>query len=268
MHDVALSGGAHMKVEEAGAGPAMMLLHAGVSERHMWDPQWEWLSHRMRVIRWDWRGFGQTAHVPGPFSYGDDVVRVMDALGISKTWLMGCSFGGSTAVQVALKHPDRVEGLVLVGSGVPGYNAANPPEVEALFAQADAAFNQGEIDRAMALTERLWLVGPKRRPEAVDAGYLARARELLARADRPDNGAVSQDLEFVAVGRLGEIRVPVLVVVGDADVPDIVSAAHYLADNCPEAELHVLHDAAHLPNLERPVAFNAILDDWLTKTVR
>ena len=256
-----------MQVEDAGTGHAMMLLHAGVSERHMWDPQWEWLSHHMRVMRWDWRGFGETRHVPGPFSYADDVVRVMDALGVLKTRLMACSFGGSTAIQVALEHPDRIEGLVLVGSGVPGYFPENPPEVEALFSEADAAFEQGDSPRALALMERLWLVGPNRRPEDVDPNYLTRARELLLRADQPQNGAISQDREFVATDRLAEIQVPLLVIVGDHDVPDIISTAHHLAQHCPQAELHVLHDAAHLPNLERPAEFNAILKEWLAKTV-
>lgn len=266
-HDVTLAGGVHMLVEEAGTGAAMMLLHAGVSERHMWDAQWEWLQNRMRVLRWDWRGFGSTAHVSGPFSYADDVIRVMDALDISKTWLMGCSFGGSTALNVALEHPDRVHGLVLVGSGVPGYHAENPPEVEKLFVEADAAFAQNDVTRGLAIMERIWLVGPTRRPEDLDSAYLVRARELLALADQPDNGAVSQDAQFVAVGRLDEVKCPVLVMVGDADVPDVVGAAHYLDDHCLDVELHVLHDTAHLPSLELPTLFNRILEDWLAKRV-
>lgn len=263
---VELSGGAVLDVEVAGEGPALLFLHAGVSERHMWDRQWEWLQHGFTVVRWDWRGFGDTPHVPGPFSYADDVLRVMDALHISQATLMGCSFGGSVAIQVALQHPERVERLVLVGSGVPGYDFSNPPEVDQLFQEAEEAFAREDMARALSLMEQAWLIGPARRAEQVDPTYLARARELLARADRPDNGAVSQDRDWSARDRLPEIQVPVLVIVGDEDVPDIVSGAHFLKDTLPNVQFEVLEDAAHLPNLERPRQFDAILSEWLAAT--
>ncbi len=125
-HRVELSGGAMLHVEEDGQGPALLLLHAGVADRHMWDGQWAWLSRSFRVVRFDWRGFGETPHVPGPFSYTDDVVRVMDALNIPKAILMGCSFGGGVAIHVTVEHPERTVGLVLVGAGLPGYAGENP----------------------------------------------------------------------------------------------------------------------------------------------
>ena len=87
-HRIELAGGVTLHVEEDGHGPALLLLHAGVADRHMWDAQWAWLSQSFRVVRWDWRGFGETPHVPGPFSYTDDVVRVMDALNIAQAMLM------------------------------------------------------------------------------------------------------------------------------------------------------------------------------------
>ncbi len=268
IHRVELAGGAALSVEETGEGPALLMLHAGVADRHMWDGQWDWLQRSFRVVRWDWRGFGDTPHVPGPFSYADDVLRVMDALGLPQATLMGCSFGGSVAIQVAAQHPERVERLVLVGSGLPGYEAANHPEVQRLFAEEEEARTTGDQERAMALMEQLWLVGPNRRADQVDASYLARARQLLARTDRPDNGATSLDRDWSALEMLHEIQIPVLAVVGEEDVPDIVQAAQVLAKALPKVRLERLEDAAHLPNLERPRAFDAILADWLAQTGR
>ena len=263
---IELAGGAAMDVEVAGEGPALLLLHAGVSERHMWDHQWEWLQHGFTVVRWDWRGFGTTPHVPGPFSYADDVIRVMEALNIAQATLMGCSFGGSVAIQTGVQHPERVERLVLVGSGVPGYEFTNSPEVEALFSEAEAALGREDRAAFLDLMERIWLVGPNRTADQVDAQYLKRARELLARAYLPENGAVSQDAEWSAQGRLSEIQVPVLVIVGDQDVPDILDGARVLDEALPNVSLEVLEDAAHLPNLERPRQFDAILSEWLAET--
>ncbi len=265
-HTVQVSGSLSIHVEEAGQGPWLLMLHAGVADRHMWDRQWEWLSHSHRVVRWDWRGFGDTAHVPGPFSYANDVIAIMDHLEIASALVMGCSFGGSVAIQVAIQHPTRVDGLVLVGSGVPGYQASNPPHVETLFMQADHAWEQGDTPRYMDLMEQLWLVGPNRQLADVDPVYLARARELLARGDQPDNGAIAEDREWSALDRLSSVTVPSLIIVGDQDLPDTISTAHYLRDTLPNARLETIAHAAHLPNLERPRHFDALLSEWLAET--
>lgn len=263
---VSLEGNATVEVEDAGQGPALLMLHAGVADRHMWDRQWQWLQHGYRVVRWDWRGFGDTAHVPGSFSYADDVITIMNRLEISSAILMGCSFGGGVAIQVAIQHPDRVNRLALVGSGIPGYTASNPPEVEALLTEVDQAINTNDTARALDLMEQLWLVGPARHALDIDPHYLSRARELLARADRPDHGAVSRGAQWSALDTLPELTVPTLIIVGDQDVPDVISAAQYLKDHLPSSRLEIIENAAHLPNLERPRHFDALLSEWLADT--
>lgn len=266
IHHVSLEGGASVEVEDAGQGPCLLMLHAGVADRHMWDRQWQWLQHGHRTMRWDWRGFGDTAHVPGPFSYADDVIRIMDTLEIPSATLMGCSFGGGVAIQVAIQHPNRVNRLVLVGSGIPGYEASNPSEVEAMFAEVDDAMARDDTARIMDLMEKLWLVGPYRAVTDVDPAYLSRARELLARADRPDNGAESRSSAWSALGDLPHLIIPTFVVVGDQDVPDIVSAAQYLSGVLPNVRMETIKNAAHLPNMERPRHFDALLSEWLADT--
>ncbi len=266
VRDVDLSGGATVRVEEAGAGPVVFLLHAGVADRHMWDRQWEWLQKGFRVVRWDWRGFGETPHVPGPFSYSADVIAIMDALDIPRATLMGCSFGGATALKVAAEHPDRVERLVLSGPGVPGYAGKNPPEVEALFEEADSAERAGDGAKLLAVMEQAWLVGPAREASDVDPQYLESARELLRRADRPDNGAESSDVGFSALDALPTLDIPVLVIVGLEDVPDILDAVQFLGRTLPQVQVEEIEGAAHLPNMEKPRQFDAILSDWLAAT--
>ncbi len=262
-HEIELSGGVTATVEETGAGPAFFLLHAGVSDRHMWDPQWAWLGERFRVLRWDWRGHGDTPHVPGPFSYADDVLRVMDRLGIAQAIFMGCSFGGGICLRIALEHPERVQRLALVASNLPGFEGGNPPEVQELLSAADDAVASGDSRRALALMERLWLVGPGRDPVDVDPGYLARARELLARTDRPENGAECLDGNWSALGQIASLRVPTLLVVGDEDVPEIRRAAVEMRRLIHGAHYAVIEGAAHLPNLERSEDFDAVLRAWL-----
>ena len=264
--EVALSGGVTAHVETAGSGPAVLLLHAGVADRHMWDRQWDWLQKGFRTVRWDWRGFGDTPHVPGPFSYANDVIAIMDALDISMATIIGCSFGGATALQVAIQHPQRVERLVLSGPGVPGYEGENPPEVDALFEEAEKAARADDGAKFLEIMEKAWLVGPAREVSEVDPQYLERARELLLCADRPDNGAESTDLEFSAVDALPHLDIPVLGIVGLEDVPDILDAVQYLGRTLPQVQVEEIEGAAHLPNMEKPRQFDAILSDWLAAT--
>ncbi len=265
--EVTLSGGVVAQVEEAGRGPAIIMLHAGVSERHMWDRQWEWLSRSMRVVRWDQRGFGETPHVPGSFSYSADVLTVMDGLGIEQAVIMGCSMGGATAIKVAVEHPERVTGLVLSGPGVPGYDFDTPADLQELFAEGEQAFAQDDADRALKIMEKVWLIGPGRSLEAVDPAYLARARELLRQADRPDEGAESLDVEWSAQGRLESLAAPTLVIVGSEDVAPVLQGAAMLGKTLPNARYEVIDNAAHLPNLERPRQFDALLSEWLGDVV-
>ncbi|EQD58036.1 alpha/beta hydrolase fold protein [mine drainage metagenome] len=98
-----------------------MFLHSGVADSRMWDPQFGWLATSHRVVRWDHRGFRDTPHVPGSFSYAADVLAALDGLGIRRATLIGASMGGMMAIRVALEHPERVDRLVLIGTNVYGY---------------------------------------------------------------------------------------------------------------------------------------------------
>lgn len=135
--------------------------------------------------------------------------------------------------------------------------------IERLFAEAEAAEQRGDGRTVMMLMEQLWLVGPGRKATQVDPVYLERARQLLTQAFRPLNGAKSQDGEWSAVDRLGQLTIPVLLIAGGQDVPDIVGAARFMADRLPLVRFEMIEDAAHLPNMERPDQFDGILGDWL-----
>jgi 3-oxoadipate enol-lactonase len=252
--------------EEAGDGPPLLLLHAGIADRTMWDRQWAWLQEHFRVVRWDWPGFGESPRPERPVSFSGIIAEVMDALAIPTATLVGCSLGGTAALHLALTEPARAERLVLVGSGIHGYRCDPSPEDERLAREWQEAEARSDVRRLRALAEAIWVVGPRRRLEQVDAGYLTRARDLLARAIRGGPAVENTDTAHTDVDRLDAIRVPVLVIVGTEDEPDAVSSAHVLADRIPGAILEEIEDAAHLPSLERPRRFDAILADWLAAT--
>ncbi len=257
-----LINGARLAVEEAGSGPAVLCLHAGVADRRMWQPQWEWLSRHFRVVRYDQRGFGESPLPPGPFSLPRDALGVLDSLGIERATLIGCSMGGSSALHIAASHPERVERLVLIGSGLYGYEPRVPEPP--LLAEADRALEAKDFERLLEIEEAVWVVGPDRARREVDPEFLALCRAMNSTA-LAYVGIQAESLERATtdVAALPEMAIPALVVVGTLDVPAILDTARYLVGCLPAARLEEIAGAAHLPSLERPGEFNAILANWL-----
>src|SRR5271156_4735461 len=115
------AGNATFGYDEAGRGSAVVLVHAGLADRRMWDHQFGALSQRHRVIRYDWRGYGESSDAAGEIARHEDLLALMDALRVDQAALIGCSFGGATALDVALAAPARVTALGLICSAMSGH---------------------------------------------------------------------------------------------------------------------------------------------------
>ncbi|WP_326549641.1 alpha/beta fold hydrolase [Micromonospora sp. NBC_01813] len=258
-------GDATISYDEIGDGPPVLLIHAGIADRRMWRAQLAALRDRHRLIAMDLRGYGESDLPAAPFAHHDDVVGLLDALGIARAALVGCSFGGAVALDVALAHPDRVTALALFGSALGGHDWSDDAERhwDELVGQVDRA----DLDAMADAEVRFWVVGPHRQPADVDPGLLALAREMDRRALAAEAalGDITQhELDPPAARRLGEIGVPVLVGAGALDIGDIPALADLLAAGIPLARrLPDVPGAAHLLPLERPDEVNAALRDFL-----
>lgn len=258
--------GAKLYYEVAGSGPTLVLCHAGIADNRMWDDQFSLFAERYRVIRYDHRGFGQSSLPPGPFSWSDDLYGLLAHLGIEKAYVVGVSMGGSTVVDFALTHPDMVDALITVGAGLSGADVQDSPAERVLFDQVEKAAEAGDFDKANDIEVHIWVDGPNRRPDQVNSAVRERVRDMnlpgfYLQAEWAQ--AQQQTIEPPAAVRLAEIAVPTLVIYGDQDVSSIHTIAHKLASEIPDAKLVVMHDTAHVPNMERPDEFNRILLDFL-----
>ena len=255
--------GAHLYYEVAGAGHPLVLIHAGIADSRMWDDQMDTFAERFTVIRYDVRGFGRSDGPPGSYSNRADLRGLLAFLGVRHAYLLGCSMGGSIAIDMTLETPDLVAALILVGAAVSG----RKPSAALLEAweQIDAKDHEGDTAGAVELELRMWVDGPRRRPDEVNAAVRERVREMnTAIFERSKtNTGVPEDLDPPALGRLGEIRVPTLVVVGDGDVPDVVESAEILASGIAGARKAVMQGVAHLPPMERPAEFNTLVTRFL-----
>lgn len=258
--------GAKLYYEVAGTGHALVLVHAGICDLRMWDDQFATFANHYRVIRYDQRGFGQSSLPPGPFAPEEDLAALLGQLGVTEAAVVGVSMGGSAAINLTLAHPALVKALVVVGSGLDGADLPTPPEEEALFTQVDEAAEAGDFDLANEREVHIWVDGPHRDPATVDPRVRERVREMNLRGFLEGDAwkqTQRQKLDPPASGRLGKIRVPTLVVVGDQDVSDIQATADLLASGIPGARKVVIPNTAHVPNMEQPEAFNRIVLDFL-----
>jgi pimeloyl-ACP methyl ester carboxylesterase len=230
----------------------------------MWGQQWETYTRGHRVLRFDFRGFGRTPLEPGPFASARDVIELMDRHGFERSSLVGVSLGGRVALEVALAAPDRVAALVLVGSGLPGHDWS--PRMHAIWEEEEAAVRAGDLDRAVEISLRTWVDGPRRQPDDVDSGVRAHVAEMQRRAFELQQVAGEDEEELLVedvAQRLGEIEVPTLVLIGEEDQPDLHAIADRLAREIPGARLETIANTAHVPSMERPEEFDRLVLGFL-----
>jgi pimeloyl-ACP methyl ester carboxylesterase len=253
--------------EVAGNGSPVVLIHSGITDSRSWDPQVAALAEGHRVLRYDLRGLGQSDLGHGSYSNVDDLVMLLDAVGFERAALVGVSMGGALALDVALQHPGRVSALVLVGAGISGLEP--PDSFKAQMDEVDALFERGLIDQVVERELEIWLYGKGRTANDVDpvirkaVGEMDRSNGLRFPAD-----AKPEPIEPPAIGRLAEVQVPTLVIVGGLDVDHVQEGARVLTNGIRGARLAVMNGVAHVPNMERPVEFNRLVIDFLNERAR
>ena len=227
--------------DSGGEGPALLLLHEGVADARMWDPLWPVLTGAYRAIRYDVRAFGKSPKATENYTLLADALRVLDHFGVTAAHVVGCSMGGSTALQLALDQAERVKSLVLLCPGIPGYPYPEPdPAVEAQF---EAAGSAGDADAIIRLSLEQW----------GRSGDDPTVTELMRSAIR----AWRNQQRFWQEGepvyeRLHELHVPVVLMVGDADSPGLIASNEAAAARIPGCELIRMPGVDHYPTVRAP----------------
>jgi len=244
--------------EHAGDGPHVVLIHAGVADSRMWDPQWAAWQTRFALTRLDLRGFGRSGRQTGSFSHAADVLAVLDAVGIHRAALVGASFGGRVALDLAAAHPERVSGLVLADPPLPGH--AWSDEVRAFSDAEDEALEAGDLDAATDVNVEFWLAPASEAVRAAIWEQQLNAFELQF-GDEPDESLLTPDLRSA----LPALDIPALVITGEHDKADFLVIADELAATLPNARRETIPRAGHLPSVEQPGTFDAVVLPFLAE---
>jgi pimeloyl-ACP methyl ester carboxylesterase len=260
------TGKARLTGVEDGKGEAIVFLHAGVCDKRMWRDQMAAFADRYRVVAYDRRGFGESTYQAETFSHMRDLCAVLDALKIERATLVGCSQGGRFAVDLALAHPKRVARLVLVAPAIGGAPQPEqlPPDIEPLLEQAEQAEDQRHFELVNQIEAHMWLDGPRSREGRVQGS----ARDLFLRMNIIPLKSTSPGKDTPAndsFKRLKEIAVPTLIIWGDLDFPHLQERCALLGKRIKGAKSELMPGTAHLPNLEQPKQFNALLERFLSE---
>jgi pimeloyl-ACP methyl ester carboxylesterase len=243
--------GARLWVEEAGAGPAVLLVHGGLGDLRLWEPQARALADSFRVVRYDLRFWGCSESPGMEFSSIDDLVGVLDALGIERAAVVGLSLGGGLALDAALAHPERFWALVHVAAGVTGI-PVNPYSAEQEAAY-EAAEERGDVETMMEIDFAVW----------APLGATDEYRELWR---------VTPDARGIPDGtqprprpdaRLEDVAVPTLVIVPEHDPPEQRAVSEEAARRIPGARLARV-DSDHYLTLREPEHVGELIREFLT----
>jgi pimeloyl-ACP methyl ester carboxylesterase len=254
-----------IRIEEKGEGETILFVHADFVDGGMWKPVMDRLSPRYRVVCFDKRGFGRSEPAAGPVCRRRELENVVRSIGGGSAHLVGCSNGGQSALDLALEHPELVRSLTLVNSPPSGFEMRGAPPPELL--EMIAAMTRGDVDATSELQVRIWFDGPARGVADLDEPRRA-ARAEASRMNRifvergtflATGGAEAEPLDPPAIGRLGDIRQPTLIVSGDLDYSETRRASAVMAERIPGARMLRLAGCAHVAPLEEPEAFSDAL---------
>jgi pimeloyl-ACP methyl ester carboxylesterase len=238
--------------DEAGSGPAVILLHAGIADRTMWSELLPALaSDGFRAIAVDLPGFGEAAVPSGKQAPWNDVLATMNELGIERAALVANSFGAAVALRVAMVAPGRVSALVLASPPMPAEERSEG--LRAAWDAEERELERGDAAAAARAVAEAWAPpGFRDRVEAMQR----RAFELQLAASDVEDAPDPADEDPDAFARL---TMPVLVVAGEDDFPDFLAAAEELVSLLPDARREVVPGVGHLVPLEAPERFRELV---------
>jgi len=241
--------------EARGEGPAVLFVHGGMMDRHMWEPQWVGLGDDVRLIRFDVRGSGLSPRSEA-FHAADDMLAILDELGVDRAYVVGLSNGGAFAVDFALKYPGRVKKLVVAEPGLTGFQF--DPSVMQQQMEMIGAFRAGDMEKAtrVALTS----------PAFEHTKENVAAWEQVERLVRRNIGSFAMFPQYRyheprAVDALGQLSVPVALIVSEHAGSSALAIADLFESDVAGLVRFTIPDAGHMMNLENPQAFNQILKE-------
>lgn len=263
---VRVPGGA-LTYDVLGHGFPLVLLHAGIADRRMWNRELLSFPRTHRVIRYDVRGFGESPPATAPYSCSEDLRCLLDELGCPSTDILAASQGGAVALDFALRYPGRVRRVVTVGSGFGLFPPPPDPALQRSFRELEQLFTVAEKDLRAGQTEAV--------VAHLLSAFAPRVRDLertrLVEMLRKNFEEVVTDRSHrfatyhLTPDQLPALTLPVLVLSGSEDLPALRWSSRKLSETLGHAEFREIPGADHLPNLSAPAALDEAVQAFLVR---
>ena len=246
--------------EVVGEGQPVLLIHGLGSSGRDWEKQIEFFASRYQLITVDIRGHGRSSKPPGPYSvdlFAEDVVRLLETLGVGPVHVVGISMGGMIGLQLAVSWPEVVRSLVVVNS--------DPELVVRTFQDRMQVWRRFLIVRLLGMRKMGEVLSQRLFPEPGQEGLREMLVERWAENDkRAYREALRALVGWSVADQIGHIGCPTLVVSADQDNTPVAAREAYVGQ-IPSARLVVIENAHHAVTVERPEEFNAVLDEFLSE---
>lgn len=228
--------------------PPAILVHGLSLDNRMWDPQFQILSKFFLTYRYDMRGHGQSDPVTGPVGLHDDLLGFMDALGIEKAYLVGQSLGGNVVSELAATHPERVEKVILIDSGINGFQYPTPNVLQRIPIYLNIYNTQG---REAALSA--WVKDPLFTVSYQDPEVRPALERIVLNCSCSLFFNPQFQIRPPTFSRLGQITAPTLVLIGKLDTNEFQAASDALDHYIPNSTKVVIPGAGHMANMDKPL---------------
>jgi len=253
--------------EVAGKGETVVLIHGFALDNRQWDLQWQKLNKRFRVIRYDVRGFGQSARARDPHDPTDDLRALLDSLGVQQVHLIGSGMGANIALHFAARYPQRVLRLIAANTELDGFDHYTP-ELRATLQKAIAMIsNQGWHDEQ----HEFWLRTPFTRLYSAEDRAIIRLSELTAdyHGDHLINPRINpffgppHTLEMLPL-----VKAPTLIITGSKEEESFQRMSALMGERIPNSTTFVIKNSGHLTTLEKPTLFTNTILQFLRYGIR
>ncbi|HWP96121.1 MAG TPA: alpha/beta hydrolase [Syntrophomonadaceae bacterium] len=250
-----------------GEGEPVVFIHGMFNDHRVWEYQIDVFASRYKVICLDQRGYGKSDLPIGPFSHLEDIRALMDAFSLTKASIIGSSRGGAVATEFALKYPEMVKNLVLVGSDLKGF--PYPPDhiqqIMNLFMIMQSAGLEAGINDYIANPYWAYCYPSPNRPEARD-----KVIQIVRESMNAFRWVPTWDVELTpsAFESVEKIELPVLLIMGEKDHELNQQIEDYLHGKIKNSKKIVMEDCCHFPFVEKPEEFNQIVLEFLQGVVK
>lgn len=247
MDFVIKAAGIDFQAQQRGDRPSVVFLHGFGGDLHTWDGVWSALGDQLSMLRYDLRGFGRSAiQQDMSFNHADDLLAILDRLGIDRCDLVGVSMGGSIALNFALDHAERVRNLVLISPGLVAWEWSEA--WRALWRAIVAHARSGDMDEARRLWWQHPLFATTRASTAGQSLHESIMRFSGAQWVHDTHRPMLPDVE-----RLHLLKARTLLLTGDRDFEDFRLVAELIEASISDLRRIDYPGSGHLLNLEAPV---------------